>query len=320
MASLISSARSGTRGRAQTGTRAVYVELVRLFLSHAVTDLEVAEALRLRLEEIPGLECLLLATDLAPGDDWEQRIRLAARECDAIACLVTPEYIKRPWFYAEWAAFWFQGDKTWYLLLLDSSLDDVFEVMRRRQSAFLTDRRSVERLLRALVTGQPPLRGLDLLAHETVQAVAEARARAASAMGEADLARLATRMRAGQDNVDEELTERLLLAQRVDDVVRVARDSASNGPTKRRQLAVLLVHKGMADAAAQFDALISNNAERRTVGLACLDRLSEQRDDAAERLAVKIYKAVRDPQRRELRSHATALGIDLHWPEVEPNP
>src|SRR5215831_7151246 len=101
---------------------------MRLFLSHASTDLEVAEALRLRLEEIPGLTCDLLGLDIAPGEDWEQRIRRAAKDCDAIACLVTPEYIKRPWFYAEWAVFWFQERKTWYLLLLDTVLDDVCEV------------------------------------------------------------------------------------------------------------------------------------------------------------------------------------------------
>src|SRR5215210_2222273 len=162
---------------------------MRLFISHATTDLEVAEALKLRLEEIPGLLCSLLATDISPGEDWEHRIRRAARECDAIACLVTPEYIKRPWFYAEWAAFWFQDNKTWFLLMLDTTLDDVFEVMRRRQSAFLNDRRSVERLLTVLAAGDLPDRGIDLLADETVRAVTAARARGARAHAEADLAR-----------------------------------------------------------------------------------------------------------------------------------
>ena len=290
-----------------------------MFISHAATDLEVAEALRLRLEEIPGIECLLLATHVAPGDDWEHRIRRAASECDAIACLVTPEYIKRPWFYAEWASFWFQG-KTWYLLLLDSSLDDVFEVMRRRQSAFLTDRRSVERLLRALATGEPPPRGLDLLADETVRAVTEARRRGARALSEADLARLAARLRGGDENVSGDVIERLLLAQRVEDIVGVARNPSSSSSTKRRQLAVLLVQQGVADAAARFDELISNNAERRTVGVACLDRLSQRTDSEAENLVLKIYRAVRDPQRRDLRGHAEALGLAIRWPEVDPIP
>ncbi|MCA1704056.1 MAG: toll/interleukin-1 receptor domain-containing protein [Actinobacteria bacterium] len=293
---------------------------MRLFISHATTDLEVAEALKLRFEEIPGLSCALLATDIAPGDDWEVRIRRAARECDAIACLVTPEYIKRPWFYAEWAAFWFQEDKTWFLLMLDTSLDDVFEVMRRRQSAFLNDRRSVEGLLTALASGDLPDRGIDLLSDETVRAVAGARARTARAQAEADLARLATRLRSGEDNVSPEVVERLLAAGRNEEIIRLARDSSSNGPTKRRQLAVCLIDRGQAQAAAAFDELITNNAERRTVGIACLDRLARRSDDDAVALVMKIYTAVREPQRRELRNHAAAIGITIGWPEVDPNP
>lgn len=292
---------------------------MRLFLSHAATDLEVAEALKLRLEEIPGVECFLLATDIAPGDDWEQRIRRAARECDAIVCLVTPEYIRRPWFYAEWAAFWFQEGKTWFLLMLDTSLDDVFEVMRRRQSAFLNDRRSVERLLTALAQGVPPARGIDLLSDELVRSVASARARAARAYAEADLALLSTLLRAGQDNVSAGLVDRLLAADRRREIVALAKDPSSDGPTKRRQLAVLLVQRGESTLAAQFDQLITNNAERRTVGIACLDRLVRGSDDAASELVLKIYRAVRDPQRRDLRNHADDIGLSVDWPGVEPN-
>jgi hypothetical protein len=294
--------------------------MVRLFLSHASTDLEVAESLKLRLEEIPGLECSLLATDIAPGDDWEQRIRRAAQECDAIACLVTPEYIKRPWFYAEWAVFWFQEGKTWYLLMLDTSLDDVFDVMRRRQSASLTDRRSVERLLRALVTAEAPEMGIDLLADETVRAVVAARSRAARAHSEADLARLATCLRAGEDNIRGDLVDRLLISGRINDVVRIACDPQSNGQTKRRQLAVLLVQRGMAIEAAKFDGLIVNNAERRTIGIACLDHLAQLPDEEATALLLRIYIAVREPQRRNLRDHADALGLFIPWPGVDRNP
>lgn len=293
---------------------------MRLFISHATTDLEVAEALKLRFEEIPDLHCALLATDIAPGDDWEVRIRRAARECDAIACLVTPEYIKRPWFYAEWAAFWFQKNKTWYMLMLDTSLDDVFEVMRRRQSAFLNDRRSVERLLTALAKAGLPGRGLDLLADETVKAVFAARTRAATGRAEADLARLATRLRSGQENVSDDLVDRLLLAGRQNDIIQLARNSSSNGPTKRRQLAVCLIAQGKSDAAGAFDELITNNAERRTVGIACLDRLARQTDGDALALVLKIYRAIREPQRRDLRNHASALGAEVEWPDVDPNP
>lgn len=291
---------------------------MRLFISHATTDLEVAEVLKLRLEEIPDLHCSLLTTDIAPGEDWEQRIRWAAKECDAIACLVTPDYINRPWFYAEWAAFWVQ-DKSWYLLMLDTLLDDLFEVIRRRESAFLDDRRSVERLLTALAVAGLPKRGIDLLADETVRAVLAARTRVAMSHAEADLARLATRLRAGQDNVSDDLIERLLNAGKREAIVQLARNSSSNGPTKRRQLAVSLIGRGESESAARFDELIVNNAERRTVGIACIDRVATLRDDAALALMMKIYRAVNEPQRRDLRNHASAVGVEVEWPDVDPN-
>jgi hypothetical protein len=280
----------------------------------------VAEALKLRFEEIPGLRCALMATDIAPGEDWEQRIRTAARDCDAIACLVTPEYIRRPWFYAEWAVFWFE-DKTWYLLMLETSLQDVFEVMRKRQTSFLDDRRSVEHLLTHLAAGTEPVRGFDLLAAETVRAVAQARTRQAAARAEADLAQLSVLLQAGEDNVAAPLVDRLLAAGRLDELVVRALNPSSSGPTKRRQLGMLLVQRGYAAAAAKFDDLIYNNAERRTVGIACLDRLAlDDTDDDALSLVLKIYRAVRDPQRQNLRSHAERLGLSISWPEVPPNP
>jgi hypothetical protein len=293
---------------------------VRLFLSHASPDLEVAEQIKLRLEEIPEVQCLLMATEIFPGDDWEQRIRQAAQECDAIACLVTPEYIQRPWFYAEWAAFWFQESKTWFLLMLDTSLEDVFEVMRRRQSAFLDSRRSVQQLLARLANGAVPERPLDLLADELVKSVAEARVRAFRARAESDLARLAVLLRAGEDNISSELVDRLLVADHLDDVVFLAQKPESDGPTKRRQLGVLLVTRGLSSSAARFDEQIKNNAERRTIGYACLERIREQDDEEANSLLEKIYRAVRDPQRRDLRDRATELGLQVNWPEVRPNP
>lgn len=291
-----------------------------LFISHATSDRAVAESVKLHLEEIPGLRCALLAEDIPPGDDWEVGIRKAARECDAIACLVTPEYVKRPWFYAEWAVFWFQEEKTWYLLMLDASLEDVFEVMRRRQSAVLNDRRSVEGLLGALAGDDLPTRPLELLAADMVGSVARARDRALRAHAEADLARLATRLRSGEDNISMALVQRLLEAGHRDDIIRVAKDPASNSPTKRRQLAVCLVALGDAEAAGLFDQLIFNNAERRTVGTAALERLAQRPDPGAEALVMKIYGAVPHPQRKNLRDRAADLGVDVAWPDIDASP
>lgn len=292
-----------------------YRPSVRLFLSHAATDLAVAKALRLRLEEVPDVQCFVLADDLAPGNDWEVQIRRAASECEAIACLVTPEYMDRPWFYAEWAAFWFQ-EKTWFLLMYRTSLDDVFEVMRRRHVAFLDDRRSVEKLFAELAEGRQPARGFDLLAAETVRSVADADARQARARLEDNLTRLGVLMRQGESNVSEDVLDALLGSGQLDAIVRIARQTSSDGPVKRRQLATLLVARGHAATAAQFDDLIANHAERRTVGWACLARVQGSPDDAAARqLLEKIYQAIRDPQRRDLRQRAEELGLRIAWPD-----
>jgi hypothetical protein len=295
-----------------------YRPLVRLFISHAETDLEIARALRLRLEEIPDLSCFVLADDVAPGSDWELLIRRASDECDAIACVVTPEYIKRPWFYAEWAAFWFQ-EKAWFLLMCrGASLDELFEVMRRRHVADLDDRHSVERLFRELAIGRSPLRALDQLAAETVRSVAEAQARVARRRIEEHLDELATLMHPGQSNISEGLVDSLIEAGQFDAIVRIARDPRSAGVVKRRQLASFLVSRGYAATASRFDDLISNHAERRTVGWACLARLAESPSDAdALRLTETIYRAVREPQRRELRQRARDLEIQIGWPVVD---
>ena len=293
---------------------------MRLFISHANTNLEVAEALKLRLSELPDVVCFLLATDIAPGEDWEQRIRQAAHDCDAIACLVTPDYIQRPWFYAEWATFWYQ-EKPWYLLMLDAGLDDVFEVMRRRQTTFLDQRRSVERLITSLLAGRTSERSPDLLADELVKAVREGRRREVSARAEANLARLSLLLQGNQDNVSAPLIDELLAADQIERVVGLASSARSDGPTKRRQLGVILVQRGLANAAAEFDHLIANNAERRTIGLACLDRMEIVPDDhSAQVLLFKIYRGVREPQRRDLRHRAVQMGLDIDWPEVESNP
>jgi hypothetical protein len=294
---------------------------MRLFISHASTDLEIAEALRLRLEEIPEVTCFLLSTDIFPGDDWEARIRKAAVECDAIACLVTPEYIKRPWFYAEWAAFWIQENKTWYLLMLGTSTDDVFEVMRRRQTADLSDRRSVEALFVALSREIAPSRAFDLLAMETVKAVKDAASRQILVAAKGHLSTLMILMRENEDNVSSGLVQTLLTAGKISEIVGIAKDEQSNGPTKRRQLAVCLVDQGYASAAAEFTHLIMNRAERRTVGRACLRRIKiDSTDAAAWDLLLTIYRDVRDPQRRDLRDTAKEYQLEIPWPDVDPNP
>jgi hypothetical protein len=292
-----------------------------IFISHANADLEIGKALRLRLNELaPELKCFLLADEVFAGDDWEQRIRSAAGACDAIFCLATENYISRPWFAAEWAIFWFQN-KPWYLCLLDVDLQQVFEPMKRRQAVRLDDRHSVERLLTSVIAhgGLRNTAALDLVADEIVRSVAGAVRRRDLANAEASVAQLTISMRRGTDNVSPTIVCRLLSIGKRDEVLAIA--SRSDNSVSLRQLASVLIDAGDSEGVARFVDGIGNLAERRTVGVSALDALaSDTSDEQARALVFRIYGAVRDPQRRDLRKAADDRGLDVDWPDVEPNP
>lgn len=117
------------------------------------------------------------------------------------------------------------------------------------------------------------------------------------------------------------VVETLLSAGKNTEITGIAREIDSDGPTKRRQLGVILVERGHAATAATFDELITNNVERRTVGFACIKYLVKNPTHAETLdLLEKIYKSVRDPQRLELEDFATEKGVECKWPKVDPKP
>lgn len=294
---------------------------MKLFISHAQIDIEVAHTLQLRLDELSeGLSCFLLADEVFAGDNWEDRIREAAESCDAILCLATADYIQRPWFAAEWALFWFQN-KPWYLTLHEVDLEAVFAPLSRRQAVRLDDRRSVELLMRSLIEhgGLASSAAPDLLAKETVTAIADADRRAKTARAEADLAIFAVSLRRGTDNVDASLVNRLVSLGRLHSLMALA--SEADNWVALRQLAVLLLPLGEIDAAASLADRVENLAERRTIGVAALDALVRDEDNKrARQLVVSIYVSVREPQRRDLRAAAERRGLEIDWPNTPPNP
>jgi hypothetical protein len=295
---------------------------VEIFLSHATTDLEVAESIRIRLEELPDIRCRLIATDVLPGADWEVAIRQAAIECDAIASLVTPEYIGRPWFYAEWAVFWFQPDKLTIPMLLETSPTELFEVMARRQAVHLGDRRSVESLIRRLSEGRELSRGADLIAHDLVSAAADARRRSKVARVGEDLLMLRRMLLANTLDIDPDLVASLIALDKLEEVVQVACDtSLTHHNVKLRQLGAALIQIGFVREVGAFVERIENLAERRTVGYFALRALRDGVEPAAAlELVIDIYRSVLDPQRRNLRDRCTELGLYIDWPAVETNP
>jgi hypothetical protein len=298
----------------------VYKARMKLFISHAHIDVDVAHTLQLRLDELSDdLTCFLLEDEIFAGDGWEDRIREAAEACDAILCLATTDYIQRPWFAAEWALFWFQN-KPWYLTLHDVDLKAVFEPLSRRQAVRLDDRRSVERLMRSLIkhgrldSSAAP----DLLAKETVTAVADADRRAKTARAEADLATFAVSLQRGTDNVDGILVRRLVSLGRLDPLMTLATEA--DNWVALRQLAVVLVPLGEIDAAARLADRIENLAERRTIGVEALAAFArDDKNERAKELARSIYASVREPQRRNLREAGERRGLDIDWPDDPPD-
>lgn len=292
---------------------------MKLFLSHAGSDLYLAKVLRLRLEELSSeLDCFLFADDASAGDEWEQRLRAAAEECDGIVSIASDAYVQRPWFIAEWAAFWIQG-KTWYLLLHDVDLDKLFEPMRRRQAFSLLDRRQVARFLETLpvtLSGNQPL---DLLAAELVDAIKKAEIKQVEMAADANLDRLAASLRSGTPNVNRKVVEAVARAGRLPQILETVEETDNS--VALRQLATILVDLDEMGAARATADRIPNNAERRTVGLGLLERLKRDPGDTeARELLLHIYESVRDPQRRDLRNGAVKRQVEVEWPDLPSNP
>lgn len=292
---------------------------MKLFLSHAASEYYLAQTVRLRLEELSDeIECFLHADDVIAGDDWEARIRTAAGECDGLVSLVTRNYIERPWFVAEWAAFWFQ-DKPWYLLLRGVTPDSVFEPMRRRQAFSLDDRRSVERFLSSLTVNSARSGPVDLLANEVVKAVTSAEREHAAGRVQTNLSRLAESLKRGTDNVDRAIVKELERSGHLPQAIELAHQTDNS--VALRQLASILIELDRLDEVSIVVKRIPNNAERRTVALATMDHLGKDPQNAAAKaLLLDIYSLVRQPQRRDLWDAATERHLDVEWPDLPDNP
>lgn len=109
-----------------------------VFISHAAYDGQTAKVLKDVLGRAGVGRTFLDADDIHPGDEWLSQIRGALTRCDAVVTLLTPQFAKRLWMSAEWAAFWSVG-KPCYTLRLDVETSDVFDPMKSSQIADLGD-------------------------------------------------------------------------------------------------------------------------------------------------------------------------------------
>lgn len=73
----------------------------RVFISHAWSDLWVAEQIERRIRADSGAETFIDAFDIAKGDDFEERIFSEMRQVDELVVLLTPWSVDRHWLWVE---------------------------------------------------------------------------------------------------------------------------------------------------------------------------------------------------------------------------
>ena len=73
----------------------------RIFVSHTGNDKVIAEEVtRIINNAFEGdIEFYLASQEIGGGDEWKEAIKDNINKCDAIICLVTPEYVHKPWLF-----------------------------------------------------------------------------------------------------------------------------------------------------------------------------------------------------------------------------
>jgi TIR domain len=84
-----------------------------LFISHASTDGEFANALKAELDKVFG-DALAVFSSSSPGaigggEDWLDNVEKRLASADAIVVIVTPVSVERPWLWFEVGATWLKS-------------------------------------------------------------------------------------------------------------------------------------------------------------------------------------------------------------------
>lgn len=76
-----------------------------VFISHSAVDTWVARQIAGHIQ-VSGASTFLDEADVQIGDDFEERIVEAARNCNELLVLLTPWSIQRPYIWMEIGAVW----------------------------------------------------------------------------------------------------------------------------------------------------------------------------------------------------------------------
>jgi hypothetical protein len=92
------------RGRREKG------KTFQVFVSHASADTWIARQIAAKVKRC-GATCFLDVSDVDHGDDFDRKIRKAARTSREMLVLITPTAIGRPFVWLEIGAFWGSGKR-----------------------------------------------------------------------------------------------------------------------------------------------------------------------------------------------------------------
>ncbi len=99
-----------------------------IFISHADTDRELANALKRWIESsFPGSHGFVAShqADIPPGSIWKQEIKHSLEEADAVIILITERTLARKWTWFEVGASWMANRKIIPLCFENVNFDEI---------------------------------------------------------------------------------------------------------------------------------------------------------------------------------------------------
>lgn len=130
-----------------------------LFISHATSDGEFAEAVRQEIDKVFAKGINVFSTSspgsIPVGNDWLSDIENRLNSAQAIIAIVTPVSIERPWLWFEIGATWLNGRKgdcrIYPLCAQEINLSELPEPLSRLQALSLGKATDIKMLFEGLI-------------------------------------------------------------------------------------------------------------------------------------------------------------------------
>ena len=126
----------------------------KIFVSHTGVDKNIANEVARVINNAFGgdVDLFVAFQEIRGGDEWKEVLKSNLHDCNAILCIVTKEYVHKPWLFIEWSAFWLADKKYYVLLTEDVAVDDLVHPMQDRQVTQINNDPSVRMFFRALAS------------------------------------------------------------------------------------------------------------------------------------------------------------------------